>query len=165
MRSRNKSIEEKLLELLVAPAYKYKGVSVSVLGLPTFGSYRKQSIRNTIYRLKKNGYIYQNGDDLTILPKGREYTSKKSRRLQFFTLPFPKASKKDLLIIFDIPEEQKAEREWFRLQLRSYGYEMIQRSVWVGPSPLPKEFLDYLKFIGIQKCIKTFKLAKNYTLK
>ena len=40
---------------------------------------------------------------------------------------------------------------------------MIQRSVWVGPSPLPKEFLDYVKTIGLQNYLKTFKLAEAYT--
>lgn len=39
---------------------------------------------------------------------------------------------------------------------------MIQRSVWVGPSPLPEEFLNYLKRIGLEKEFKTFKLAKSY---
>ena len=39
---------------------------------------------------------------------------------------------------------------------------MIQRSVWVGPSPLPEEFLAYLKRIGLQKKFKTFKLVKSY---
>ena len=42
---------------------------------------------------------------------------------------------------------------------------MIQRSVWVGPSPLPEEFLNYLKQIKLIDCIKTFKLAYNYKLK
>ena len=40
---------------------------------------------------------------------------------------------------------------------------MIQRSVWVGPSPLPKEFMEYLKSIGLKDTIKTFKLEKGFT--
>jgi hypothetical protein len=39
---------------------------------------------------------------------------------------------------------------------------MIQKSVWVGPSPLPKEFMDYVKEIGLKDNLKTFKLAKSY---
>lgn len=62
--------------------------------------------------------------------------------------------------MFDIPEEKKAEREWFRFHLKRFGFEMIQRSVWVGPAPLPKEFLVYLEEIDLKSCIKTFKLAK-----
>ncbi|MCX6717161.1 MAG: hypothetical protein NTU76_00605 [Candidatus Taylorbacteria bacterium] len=40
---------------------------------------------------------------------------------------------------------------------------MIQRSVWVGPSPLPKDFIDYVKSIGLRDKLKTFKLAKSYS--
>ena len=64
--------------------------------------------------------------------------------------------------MFDIPVEKKGEREWFRWHLKKFGYIMIQHSVWVGPSPLPKEFLDYVKSIKLDKCIKTFKLEKPY---
>ncbi len=39
---------------------------------------------------------------------------------------------------------------------------MIQRSVWVGPSPLPKDFLDYLKEIKLGDNLKMFKLSKGY---
>ncbi|MBK5215715.1 MAG: hypothetical protein JJE53_02830, partial [Candidatus Pacebacteria bacterium] len=39
---------------------------------------------------------------------------------------------------------------------------MIQKSVWVGPSPLPKDFLLYLKEIEIGDDFKIFKLAKSY---
>ena len=39
---------------------------------------------------------------------------------------------------------------------------MIQRSVWVGPSPLPIEFSSYLKEIKLGDNLKTFKLARGY---
>ena len=64
--------------------------------------------------------------------------------------------------MFDVPTERKGEREWFRWHLKKFGYIMIQQSVWVGPSPLPKEFNDYVKSIKLDRCIKTFKLAKPY---
>ena len=65
--------------------------------------------------------------------------------------------------MYDIPENKKAEREWLRWHLKKFSYVMIHKSVWVGPSPLPREFLGYLKKVGIQKTIRTFKLAKAYS--
>lgn len=65
--------------------------------------------------------------------------------------------------MYDVIEAKKKERDWFRRQLKNFGYIMIQRSVWVGPSPLPKEFLSYVKLIDLQDHLKTFKLAKPYT--
>ena len=65
--------------------------------------------------------------------------------------------------MYDIPHEKKKERDWFRRHLKKFNYIMIQKSVWVGPSPLPKDFLDYVKSIGLLNQLKTFKLAKSYT--
>lgn len=65
--------------------------------------------------------------------------------------------------MYDIPYQKKKERDWFRRQLKKFDYIMIQKSVWVGPSPLPKEFMDYIKAIGLRSQLKTFKLAKAYS--
>lgn len=110
----------------------YKGASVNILGLPSFSDSKK----------KKD------------IPK-RHY-------LQSFISEFKKDTPKNLLLIYDIPEGRKKERDWFRRQLKNFDFIMIQRSVWVGPSPLPSDFLAYLKRIGLQKEFKTFKLAKTY---
>lgn len=91
---------------------------------------------------------------------------KKNRRRNFYHIsfisPFPENAPKNLLLVYDVPEVMKKERDWFRRHLIKFGYIMIQKSVWAGPSPLPKEFLDYLKQIKIGDNFKTFKLAKGY---
>jgi DNA-binding transcriptional regulator PaaX len=113
---------------------RYRGMRVNLLGLPI--SERKNN-RKTLHR-KRSLY----------------YTSFLSR--------FKKDAPKNLIVMYDIPHNFKKERDWFRRQLINFGYIMIQKSVWVGPSPLPKEFLDYLKEIKINNNFKTFKLAKSY---
>lgn len=112
--------------------FNYKGVSVNFLGLPIFSESKK--IKNT--------------------PK-REY-------LQSFVSDFKKNAPKNLLLMYDIPHARKKERDWFRRQLKNFDFIMIQKSVWIGPSPLPGEFRDYLKRIGLQQEFKTFKLTKSY---
>ena len=67
--------------------------------------------------------------------------------------------------MYDIPSGKKKKRDWFRRQLIKFEYIMIQKSVWAGPSPLPKDFWDYLKEIKIEENFKTFKLAKSYLKK
>ena len=94
---------------------------------------------------------------------------KKSRKRSFyyitFSSPFKESDSKNLIVMYDIPDNQRKERDWFRRHLVKFGYIMIQKSVWVGPSPLPKDFLDYLKEIKIGDNFKTFKLAKSYLKK
>jgi hypothetical protein len=111
---------------------QYKGMPVNIFGLPNFHEAKK----------KKN------------IPK-RLY-------LNSFVSNFNKNAPKNLFLIYDIPEGRKKERDWFRRQLKNFDFVMIQKSVWVGPSPLPIDFLAYLKRIGLRKEFKTFKLAKSY---
>ena len=109
-----------------------------------------------------------NAFGLPILNKSKKELNKKvhkrARSLYYvsFASSFEKDSPKDLIIMYDIPHNLKKERDWFRRQLVKFEYIMIQKSVWVGPSPLPKDFLDYLKEIKIGDNFKTFKLAKPY---
>jgi len=104
---------------------------------------------------------------IPIFTRGRESRAKtKSRKKAFynftFTSPFKKDAPRNLIVMYDISHNMKKERDWFRRHLVKFGYIMIQKSVWVGPSPLPKDFLDYLKEIKIGDSFKTFKLAKPY---
>ncbi len=118
---------------------RYKGMKVNLLGLPIESSseYNK-----------------------------KEKVTKSKRFYNFsFNSPFRVDSPKNLIVMYDIPHEKKKERDWFRRQLQKFDYIMIQKSVWVGPSPLPKEFLEYVERIGLKGQLKSFKLAKSYNSK
>jgi len=156
------SIVSELLEELWDTSLSYKGVRVNIFGVPKFKSYNYNSLKISIARLRKHGFIKKDLKGWYLTKEGRKYAKKKFDSLKQFKSPFGKSTPKDLLLIFDVPEVEKGEREWLRLHLKKFGYIMIQKSVWVGPSPLPKEFLEYLKTIGMKTMIKTFKLAKPY---
>jgi DNA-binding transcriptional regulator PaaX len=114
---------------------KYKGIEVNSFGIPIF--YTK-----VVSSKKKEGRYIQ---------------------YKYFDSEFKKESPKNLIVMYDIPHEKKKERDWFRRHLKQFNYMMIQKSIWVGPSPLPKDFLNYVKSIGLLSKLKTFKLAKPYT--
>lgn len=120
-------------------SFYYKGVKVNSFGIPIFSQGRKSRAK------------------------------KENRKRTFYNIsfssPFSKDSSKNLIVMYDIPSGKKKERDWFRRQLIKFEYIMIQKSVWAGPSPLPKDFLDYLKEIKIEENFKTFKLAKSYLKK
>lgn len=155
------SLGNKILEMLSQPVARYKGMSVNFLGFPVKG-YKKQSFYNAVSKLKKQGYILSEFDRLKLSHAGRKYIEKKMDSLQEFSSCFAKEAPKDLIVMYDIPEHKKAEREWLRFHLRKFGYSMIHRSVWVGPSPLPPAFVSYIKRIRLEKNIKVMKLAKTY---
>ena len=156
------SMVSEILEELWNTELNYKGVKVNIFGIPRFKKYKEGSIRNTIDRLKRNGVIEKELAGIVLSKYGKEYVRKKFDSLKQFDRPENISKDKNLLLMFDIPTEKKAHREWLRWHLKKFGYIMVQKSTWVGPSPLPKEFSDYIKEIKLDRCIKTFKLAKPY---
>ncbi len=122
---------------MVGRIFNYKGVKVNAFGVPTLGSFSKNGSKQA---KRKRSYYHAS-----------------------FESSFKDEAPKNLIVMYDIPDSLKKERDWFRRHLVKFGYIMIQRSVWVGPSPLPKDFLDYLKEIKIGDNFKTFKLAQSYT--
>ncbi len=139
----------------------YKGMSVNLLGIPKLSLYKYGSLKSGISQLKRKQYIIKNNSGWSLTPKGKKYFERKYDSLIQFDCPFSKNDPKNLLIMFDIPETKKAEREWFRWHLKKFNYEMIQKSVWQGPSPLPKEFLDYIKKIGLRENLKILKVSET----
>lgn len=110
-----------------------------------------------------------NAFGIPILDNRKSRVKKKNRKRNYyqisFSSPFEENSPKNLIIMYDIPDNLKKERDWLRRHLIKFGYIMIQRSIWVGPSPLPEEFKRYLKEIKIGDNLKVFKLAKSYNSK
>ena len=136
-----------------------------MFGLPVLHGYNKRSIYNSLKSLKKREYVTFSGSTIKITKEGSNYHAKRKARLQIFDSPFKKDASKNLILMFDIPEARKAERDWLRRQLGAFGYVIIQKSVWVGPSPLPKDFKSYLKRIKLENHLKIFKLAHSYKAK
>lgn len=161
------SIEREILEFLHKNrnkrTLKYKGLRVGFLGLPDFKHYKYQSLANGCSVLKKKGYIKKGKmDNYFITVKGIQFLESGRNFLKKFCTDLLKNSSKNLLVIYDIEESRKKEREWFRYHLKKFHFIMIQKSVWVGPAPLPKGFIDYVREIKLGENFKTFKLEKGY---
>lgn len=122
---------------------RYKGVPVNSFGIPILNPNKKDG-ENEV----RHGELRK--------------AEKKYLQYHYFHSMFAETAPKNLIVMYDIPHEKKKERDWFRRHLKKFNYIMIQKSVWVGPSPLPKDFLDYVKSIGLLNQLKTFKLAKPY---
>ncbi|MCC6323296.1 CRISPR-associated endonuclease Cas2 [Candidatus Nomurabacteria bacterium] len=163
------SIEKEILKYLSENKNKRvirnRGVRIGFLGLPDFKHYKYQTLANRCSDLKNKGYIKEVNGTFLITYKGEEFLNQKSRdTLKVFETERGDKDPKNLLLLYDIPEDKRSERNWFRRQLVKFHFVMIQRSVWVGPSPIPKDFLEYLKSVGLKDTIKTFKLEKGYTV-
>jgi len=162
------SIVMEILEGLWNTHVYYGGARINLFGVhrpwKPDREYKANSLINSLCRLRKNGLIEKISGKWILTKKGKEYFENKRKLTTKFTSPFVLNAPKNLLLMFDIPESKRAERNWLRWHLREFQYYMIQKSVWVGPSPLPKKFKDHAKEIGLNTYVKTFKLAKPYQI-
>jgi len=162
------SIVMEILEHLWNTHVYYGGARVNLFGVhkpwKSEREYRNDSLYNTMYRLRKDRFVEKISGEWMLTKEGKEYFENKRKLSLKFSSPFALNASRNLLLMFDIPESRKAERNWLRWHLREFQYYMIQKSVWVGPGPLPKKFKDHVKSIGLDNFIKTFKLAKPYQI-
>ena len=159
------SVEREILEYLNKNKsnLKYKGIRVGFMGLPDFKYYKYQTLANKFSILSKKGFVKKmNNGEYLVTTKGKIFLEKGKDILKIFETGKDENSPKDLLVVYDIEENKKKERNWFRRHLKKFHFMMIQKSVWVGPFPLPKEFSNYLKKIKLDDNLKIFKLAKGY---
>jgi len=69
------------------------------------------------------------------------------------------------IVTFDIPEKQRKKRRWLRDSLRELEFEMLQKSVWIGKTKLPEEFISDLNRAKILSYIEIFEITKSGSVK
>lgn len=123
-----------------------------------------RTIYTTLARLKENGLVEKQNNFWEITEKGRKYFEKK--RAVFLPRHTPPNNKKlntpnAMIVAFDVPEKYRRKRDWLRVELAALGFKPIQKSVWFGPAPLPKNFVENLVEIHILQFIKFFKTRER----
>lgn len=112
---------------------------------------KRKNFADLVYRLQKNGYLrklkVKDKTAIMLTPKGME---------KIFTIKIKsikKETRKDKkwqMVLFDIPEDKRKNRDLFRKGLQYLGHKRLQKSIWVCP-------YDVLE--------KTKHLIKRYNLK
>jgi DNA-binding transcriptional regulator PaaX len=132
-----------------------------VAGAAAFGAsvatggylFRKRDFNREIKRLEKRGFIAltktPKGYLVKILEKGRRGYQK--TQLRDLKLLREKWDGKWRLFIFDIPEDQKADRDYLRKKLKNLGMYNIQRSVFAYPYDCRKELSFVADYYKVEK--------------
>ena len=149
------------------------GAGVEVLSsfLITPHELRKRAVRGNIFKsttnfnsalyyLLRNGYIKyvdKNNEKFVKVTKKGELKILMSKAAAVKT---PEWDRKWRVIVFDIPEESRILRDRFRILLKTYGFKMLQASVFINPYPLNREALVYLKETGLINYIRILKVEE-----
>ena len=125
------------------PLY-YKGFHVSGYSRHrTYSGFKNLKHRGTIKEVSKGNFRFTK--------TGRIWLQKSL--LKYYRSINYQWDKKWRVVIFDIPQELHNERNKFRARLKSLGFYMIQKSVFVFPYPCEKELAIYCSELKINSCI------------
>ena len=123
---------------------------------------KEQTPRTTLSRLKKRGLVENRNGIWAITKKGRRFLKNKLiSKIPHFKHFKIKSEKRNMVIVFDIPELRRKQRNWLRAELVALDFIPLQKSVWLGPAPLPKEFIKYLSETNLLQYLKFFKAAEE----
>jgi len=134
--------------------------------------YKEKSIRNVIYKLKKDDLIdYKDtnkGKEIYITPKGKNSIIKSNKEslpdTEYDQAKESGGKKSIKIIIFDIPEKERRKRYWLRSAIKNLGFKQLQLSVWAGNNSIPEDFLKDLKELKILKFVEIFSIGKLGTI-
>jgi len=121
----------------------------------------RRNFYSMISKLKKDGLIEKTDNKWLITTKGKKWLrealglKKKEYKPEKGTLK---------IVIFDIPEKLRKRRDWLRSVLRELGFEMLQKSVWIGKVKIPQEFIMDLQTAEIVDYVDIFEITKTGSL-
>lgn len=167
--------ESTLVNALLLAAYAAGGV-LSVIFVPPYergrrmlyGNYNYDSYRNTVNHLKRRGLVSVGEKEYG---KFIKLTKKGELEALLAKAKLPQKGKWDgkwRIIIFDIPEYAKLQRNQLRRLLKKNNFRKLQASVYASPYALNREAIMYLqetKLINFIRILKVEEMDNDKDLK
>jgi len=114
-----------------------------------------------IYQLKQRGYLkilrVKNNSAIIITPKGIEKIFIAEIKLIDRK---PRRDRKWQMVLFDIPENKRRNRDLFRRALQYLGYKKLQKSIWVCPYDVLRETKDLIKRYNLKPYVELLLVKK-----
>lgn len=125
----------------------------------------KQRFYSLLSKLKSEGFISSKIGKWSITKKGTAKINDSESKNLILKLPSYRYQKekdnKTKIVIFDIPEKDKKKRGWLRLVLLNLDYSLLQKSVWIGKTKIPEEFLNDIQSLKLMKHVHIFTVEKS----
>lgn len=98
---------------------------------------KENSARTILWRLQKKGLVGKRKNQYFLTKLGSKFIKifqEKNLEKQW--------DGKWRIVMFDIPEKMRKERDWLRFQLLNLKYKSLQESVFIGKHPLEEDFFE-----------------------
>ncbi|MFT5359677.1 MAG: DNA-binding transcriptional regulator PaaX [Candidatus Paceibacteria bacterium] len=151
--SKKKSIQEYILRALGArKSLKKRDLHSELFEEYTDDTKAKYALNRTLKALKDTDLVEQfdteHSSFLRLTPEGQA----KLRNIKLTNSNSLVSTSWDgfwRMILVDIPEDRKAERESFRYLLKKAGFLLLKNSVWISPYPLEHMFAEIKKDLSL----------------
>lgn len=114
--------------------------------------YKRHNFNHLVWRNLKTGYIEKVIKDgmpyLRLTSVGKK---KVERDFPLLTIQNTKWDRKWRIVIFDIEEVSRPIRERLRYKLREVGFGMLQKSVFISPHDIAKDFTEFIEVLGLSE--------------
>ena len=124
----------------------------------------RRKICAAVARLKKSGYFEVVDQKWKITGSGLMKLDELKKIIRTRMTPQTYKNQESSIIkivMFDIPEKLSFARRWLRNTLSNLGFIMMQKSVWIGKSKIPPEFLDDIKKLRLENFIEIITVNKS----
>lgn len=120
--------------------------------------FNKKTLQNNITKLKKLGLVIKDPERkvLCLTNEGERFVAYIEDRYEVLSKNW---DEKVRVVIFDIPEKKRKWREWLRSELSLLQYKALQKSVYIGKTPLPQGFYQEIIEAGLGKYVFIFTMA------
>ena len=116
---------------------------------------KRERFADMVRYLKNRGYLNikdtKNRRAVIITPKGMKRVFDIKMKIGYRNR---RADRKWQMILFDIPEQKRRERDLFRKQLKYLGYKKLQKSIWVCPYDILKDTEILIKRYKLDRFVR-----------
>ncbi len=122
--------------------------------------YKRHNFNHLVWRNLKTGYIEKVIKDgmpyLRLTSVGKK---KIERDFPLLTIQNTKWDRKWRIVIFDIEEVSRPIRERLRYKLREVGFGLLQKSVFISPHDIAKDFTEFIEAQGLSDSVYLFEVS------
>jgi DNA-binding transcriptional regulator PaaX len=108
---------------------------------------RRYAFKARLHNLEQKGLIILGGERIALSSKGQELLDKIER--EDITLDGTKWDGVWRMVAYDIPNEHKKERDYFRAKLKQLGFCQVQKSLWAIPFECKEEIAVFAQSLGV----------------
>lgn len=143
--------------------YEHRHFTKMLLDLDSRRKIAPATVSSILSRLKRQGLVERSGSTRNTLwqvtAKGKKWHESQQQKTIL-----PKTDGITRLVIFDIPEYERRKRTAVRTELVGCNFRPLQKSVWIGTSPLTEDFITLLDQLKLKGKVHIFSVREKGTI-